>query len=212
MKSFCRTATFISLFLLVTSCASTGHEQAGSKARVTLSPRFDPNVYSRFAIYVENRTRRRLDKGVIRSVDDEFTRAAIENGYTVASRSDIEAIDKELRIQSSDFTETAMAKRARALNVPAVILVSINSFAVENYVPLTSLIFKDQKNKRAYRSSISVSARMVSAEEAQIIWVSSHSAYNHVGDRRDYDMAAHAIPEVASVVAGSLPSRVSHLN
>ena len=210
MKSFSRTFLFICFFALVTSCASTGPQQSGSQARVTLSPRFNPDVYSRFAIYVENRTSRRLDKGVIRSVDDEFTRAAIENGYTVASRSDIEAIDKELRIQSSDFTETAMAKRARALNVSAILLVSINSFVVEDYVPVTSLIFKDLKNKRAYRSSISVSARMVSAEEAQIIWVSSHSAYNHVGDRRDYNIAAHGIPEVASVVAGSLPSRLSH--
>lgn len=208
MMKYCRTALTVTLLVLVTSCAYSGPTQAEAKARVTLSPRFDPGVYSRFAIYIENRTRRRLDDGVMRSIDDEFTRAAIENGYTVASRSDIEAIDKELRIQSSDFTETAMAKRARALNVPAIIIVSINSFDVENYNPV--LVYKSHKNAKSYRSNIAISARMISAEEAQIIWLSSHSAYNHVGERRDYDTAARAISKIASVVARSLPSRMAH--
>jgi hypothetical protein len=204
-----RMIVFVLALLVFTATVHSTVANAAAKPRVTLSPRFDPNVYSRFAIYVEDRTRRRLDSGIMRAIDDEFTRAAIENGYTVASRSDIDAIEKELKIQASDFTEAAMAKRAHALNVSAIILVSINSVDVERYTPVSSLIFKDQRNKRAYRSNISVSARMISAQEAQILWISSFSEYNHVGDRSDYKVAARAVPKVASIVAAGLPSRIA---
>lgn len=191
---------------LLPACQSTG----GVKPTITLSPRFDPSVYSRFAIYVEDRTGRRLGNGVIRAIDDEFARAAIGKGYTVATRSDMDSIERELRIQASDFTETAIAKRARALNVSAIIIVSINNFELERYKPLSSMIFDDQKYKMAYRSNIGISARMISADEAQVIWVGSHSASKHVGETGDYGAAAQNAPEIAAIIAGGLPNRLPH--
>lgn len=177
------------------------------KVRVTLSPHFDSNVFDRLAVYVEDRSGRRLNNGVIRAIDDEFVRAAIQYGYKVATRSDIDAIERELMIQSSDFTEAAMAKRARALNVPAIILVSVNSLEIVQFTSLVSVLIKSQRNKRAYNANVSVSARMIDAEAAQIIWLSSYTSQEYIGERKDYKIAAEAVVPVASEVAASLPKR-----
>lgn len=191
------------LSTILLACQTTG----AIKPDVSLSQRFDANVYSRFAIYVDDRSGARLDDGILRSVDDVFTRAAISKGYTIATRSDMSNIARELEIQESGFTETAMAKRARALNVPAILVVSINSVGVEKFTPLSSLLFEEKRNTKGYRSKINISARMISAEEAQIIWVASLSDSSYIGERADRTAARMAVPEIAVRVAQELPSR-----
>lgn len=174
---------------------------------VTTSPQFDPRVYNRVAIYVQGLTQRRIDQGSVRAVEDEFTRAAIAHGYTVAARSDMEAIDRELKIQASDFTEAAMAKRARALNVSAIILVSLNALDIERYDPWESSIVRPERPPRSYRARAAISARMISAAEAQVIWLSSYGDYYHLGSNRDYGQAGQSLQRVAAVVAQSIPVR-----
>ena len=178
--------------------------------RATVSPQFDARVYGRLAVYVEDRTQRRLAEGVIRAIDDEFTRVAIERGYTLATRSDTETVLREVSIQASDYTEAALAQSARALNVNAIIVVSINGLDIEPFMSARDFFLGDGR-KRSYRATGSLSARMISADLAQVVWLSSHQVAGRVGGDRRTDYAAAAgvvLPEVAAAVANTLPVRI----
>lgn len=136
-----RTVTTISccLSIIITiGCAVT--PQAPPQPKVTTSKLFNPEVYNRIGVYVVDRTERRmfsgsLSDGTLREVEDEFMRAVIEKGYTLAARSDIDQIKKELEIQSSAFSEEALARKAKAINVSAILLVSINDTNTYQYQP-----------------------------------------------------------------------------
>lgn len=195
----------IALVALVTTSPPMLAKEDAVKVRV--SPIFDAAVYNRLAVYVEDRTGRRLQNGVIRMIDDEFTGLALEQGYSLASRSDMDAIKKELKIQASDFTEEALAKQARALNVSAFILVSINSLEIEEYEPVYNLFLERRFRKRAYRSKAMMSARMIGAEGGQVLWLSSHRQEGSASSRRDYGTAADMLVDLASKIAATLPSR-----
>ena len=74
-------------------------------------------------------------------------RAVIEKGYNLATRSDIEQIAKEQDFQASSFSEWALARKAKALNVSAILLVSINELSTVKYQP-----YIYQKGKKYYKT------------------------------------------------------------
>ena len=198
-------SALIMAFLISVSSPSLAKERP---VKVRMSPTFDAAVYSRLAVYVEDRTGARLESGIIRSIDDEFTGAALEQGYSLASRSDMNAIKRELKIQASDFTEEALAKQARALNVSAFILVSINSYAIEEYESPFNIFLDRNMRKKAYRTKVMISARMIGAERGQILWLASHRLEGQANSRRDYGSAAELLAELAYKIANTLPARL----
>lgn len=198
-----RIITAISCFLLtivVIGCAMTP-PQSPPSPKVTTSELFSPAVYNRIGVYVVNRTRHRLSEGTVRQVEDEFMRAVMEKGYILAARSDIDQIKRELRIQSSDFSEEALARKAKAINVSAIMLVSINNVSSYRYRPQNAVYVSGHSY---FIGSASISARLISAELAQVVWISSHAGEYQISDLRRGD---EVLVPVAQVVAGGLPSR-----
>jgi hypothetical protein len=141
----------------------------------------------------------RRSKGILRQVEDEFMRAVIEKGYNLATRSDIEQIAKEQDFQASSFSEQALARKAKALNVSAVLLVSINELSTVKYRPIIY-----QKGKKYYRTLASISARLIDAERALVVWISSYSSAYQINDKH---LKYKAIKPVSRIVASGLPFR-----
>lgn len=184
------------------SCARTGATPA--MPNVSIAPGYSSEALDRVALYVQNATNTRLAPGVLREMEDEFMRVLIAKGYILAARSDIDQVLKEQRLQVSGITESAnaesaLARAAKVMNVSAVILVSLNSLETRPYQPVLS-----SGNRRYYLASASISARLIQAERARILWVSSYSGEVEVSDQR---AGAEAVPVIAGVVARGIPSR-----
>jgi hypothetical protein len=133
-------------------------------------------------------------------VEDEFMRAVIEKGYTLAARSDIERILAEQKLQRSDITEKEIARIGRILNVPAVVIVTINAVSTQKYQPIIAV-----KGQQYYSTSVSISARLISAESAEVLWISSYTG--EVVSERSRETEENALSPIASIVASGLPAR-----
>ncbi len=193
------------LTVIYQGCA-TYPETATPSPQVSVSPLFSSGVYDRIAVYVLDRTHSFRHTGALRQVEDEFMRAVIEKGYTLATRSDIEQLLKELDLQASNITEEALAKKAKMLNVSAVLLVSVNELSMSEYnptiEPFVNAVF-NVRGKRYYAASANISARLISAELAQVVWISSFSGRYRVDDPRQEQKA---LVPVARIVASGLPT------
>lgn len=169
--------------------------------RVTLSPLFNPKMYPRLAIFVEDNTGKFRNGGGLREVEDEFMRAAIEKGYILAARSDIESLIKELKFQKSNLTEKQAAEIGHVLNVPAVIIVSINNVSSERY----QHPYREQR-RSVYQVEANISARMISTELAEVMWISSYSS-GYLSSERGREEETKSLAPVANVVASGLPRK-----
>ena len=191
--------SIIIVLALSGGCATYSSEE--SRPRTTLSPLFSSKFYPRLAILVVDNTRRFRIGGALRQVEDEFMRAAIEKGYTLAARSDLNEIKKELDLQRSSLTEKEVAKIGHFLNVPAVVLVSINHISTERYNPVIQV-----KGKRYYAISVNISARLIGTELAEVLCISSHTG-RFIVEGRGREHESQALVPVAKVVASGLPNR-----
>lgn len=190
------------LTIIGIGCATT--PSAPPQPRVTVSKLFSPEVYNRIGVYVIDKASYRLQAGDLRQVEDEFMRVVIEKGYTLAARSDIDQIKKELNIQASGFTEEALARKAKALNVSAILLVSINDVSTYPYQPSFVTWSGRGPPPRYYMGVANISARLISAELAQVVCISSFTGHYQVSN---YRRGGEALPLVARIVANGLPSR-----
>jgi|GEM_PF-5671366 len=181
------------------------HPATPPTPRVTIAQLFNPSGYSSLGIYLENLSGNYVQDGVLRLVEDEFMRSILQRGYVLAARSDIDRVLREQRLQSSGVTEEAIARVGRALNVPAIIIVSVNSISTSQRRPPALY----NPSATYYRTTIAVSARLVGAERAEVLWISSFTddwdSDSSGGDRRDIE--ARALQYVASIVANGLPFR-----
>lgn len=175
------------------------------KPVVSSASTFNPINYPVLGIYVEDLSGRRLRAGVLREIEDEFMRGVLEGGFGLAARSDIERVLKELRMQASSVTEEEAARMGRALNVPAILLVTVNR--VETGRRQRPAVYDPRASY--YRSAVALSVRLVGAERAQILWVAS---YNDVwdfdsssGDRTSGE--SEALRRASRVIATELPRR-----
>lgn len=190
------------VFLLcLSACVLPATTRAPAAPRVTISPSFRGGAaYERVAIYIENNSNRQLNPGSVRTVEDEFVRALVEKGYIIASRTDNSRIQQELRFQASSATEPEkLAQLGRILNVSAVMLVSINNLDTQNYTPAIT-----SNNRQYFRTSVSMSGRLLSAAGAEILWLSSYEGQYQVAN---YNAGAEALAPVAQIVASGLPRR-----
>ncbi len=210
------------LTLLYQGCISNLNTPKTPRPRVTIDPLFSPEVYKRIAIYVvdrteffhntdrknfflrSNRTNSSRKEGVIRQIEDEFMRAVIEKGYNLATRSDVEQIANELDFQESSLSEGVVAQKAKALNVSAVLLVSINKLSIVNSNSFLSRYLSSRTGSRYYKALVSISARLINAERSQVMWISNYSKNFSITDKNE---VYNALVLVARIVASGLPSR-----
>ncbi len=194
-----RTFSTILLVIAINGCAMRSEMQSPPTPRVTVSPHFSPAVYDRVAVYTIDSKSRRIKTGKEREIEDEFMRAVMEKGYTLAARSDINQIKKELAIQSSNYTEIALARAAKAINVSAIIIISINDVVATRYTPVVRI-----NNMKYYNAEANISARMISAELGQVVWISSFTRIDSINNPAD---KYRTLPYVARVVASGLPNK-----
>jgi hypothetical protein len=98
-----------------------------------------------------------------RRVEDEFLQALIGKGYSLVSRSDMQAIVKEQQFQQSGLTEDNAAAAGKLLNVPAVLVVSINECTSANNRTANS-------TRSVLTGQVSLGARLIGVESGGIWW------------------------------------------
>lgn len=197
----------LAITVVVASCAPAREAAVAPTPQVTTARTFNPLNHPTIGIYLENLSGQRLVDGVLRTVEDEFMRTTMQQGYSLAARSDLDRVAREQRIQGSKFTEEAVARVGRALNVSAIIIVSINELATSRRPPPVI----QRSGRTYYRTMVSVSARMVGAERADVLWMSTFSdGWNHESTgSSSWEHQPRALQHVAGVVAAGLPPRRS---
>ena len=173
------------------------YEMSLPRAEYTTSPSFDPIKFNKVAILVEDNTRRFRRSGYLRQVEDEFVQAVIRKGYTVATRSDIEQIKKELKFQDSGWTDEDIMEVGRMLNVPAILIVSINDSSDDSR--------RNSQGTRIYYASASIGSRLLNVEKAEILWLASYTGTVRISKSNQRGMA---LAPVARVVAEAFPNRI----
>lgn len=166
------------------------------------NPKSSTSRFPKVAVYVENLSndeRSKAGANLERAVEDEFIGSLLQKGYKVASRSDVEKLMQEIAFQESGKTKQAglpdnkVAQIGKMLNVPAVVIASIQEASTRN--------LNDGSNAY-FAATGTVSARLISVEEGEQIGLSSYSSHMTVNDRN------HVFPVVmaaAKVVAASIP-------
>lgn len=107
--------------------------------------------------------------GLRRIMEDRFISGLLSKGYAVASRSDMDIILREIQFQRSGLTDADAARIGKMLNVPAVLVVSVTNL-------------QKRYHGGTYSTTASMSARLVSVETAEILWVNSASHSPSMGD------------------------------
>lgn len=179
------------------ACAPVAPPEA-PRPVVTTMAAFSPVVYERVAVFVQSRTNG-VSEGGLREVEDRFMQALLAKGYILASRSDLAQVLKEQKLQASGVTEKALAEAGKALNVAGVLLVSVNRLDAESYTPVIRL-----EGRSYYRATAGISARLISADLAQVMWIGSYSDAVQISNLSDREIV---LAPVASVVASGLPRR-----
>jgi hypothetical protein len=132
-----------------------------------------------------------------RLVEDEFLQALIGKGYSLVSRSDMQAIVKEQQFQQSGLTEDNAAAAGKLLNVPAVLVVSINECTSEN-----------QRMAQASRSvlmgQVSLGARLIGVESGGIWWARPITQKTHLDS---HAQLTALLARAAKELAASFPAK-----
>jgi hypothetical protein len=139
MKTLCL-CTILAVSATVVGCRATGESyyQAG----------YDFNKLNKVAVLDVSGPV--LSEAAKNQICDFFSMEMLKKGYSPVERSQVQALLKEQRFQTSGITTTADAAHAgRILNVSAVLLVNVPT----------------------YEEKISMSAKMVGVESGNILWV-----------------------------------------
>lgn len=207
--------TAVLLALVGVSCESVNLSQPAkpppppATAQSTASPRFDPATLDKLALVVQDATgRHQRDSAPLRQIEDAFAQELFRKGYALASRSDIEAVMKELHFQQSGLTDAGAAQVGRFLNVPAVLVVSITDNRTESkpaqFLGLPLQVTQGGQPLRNYRAHAAISARLIAVESADWLWLGNHSGSVDVSDEQH---ANEALVPVAAAVAQTFPAR-----
>jgi hypothetical protein len=166
---------------------------------------FDPKQLTKLAVLVvgsgPSRGLARGNRDTLtdqqRLVEDEFVEILLQKGYSLVSRSDIQAVIKEQRFQKSGLTEDNAVDVGKLLNVPAVLVVSVTTFSAENQV--------NQRTRKSFLVGIAtLGARLVSVESGAIWWSGTHGETRAINGRAE---ARDVLAYVAKNVAAAFPDR-----
>ena len=171
---------------------------AKKKPQTSADSSFDPAKVTKLAVVVAGNNRPRLGQtDQQRLVEDEFVQILIQKGYTIVSRSDIQAVVKEQQFQRSGLTEDNAAALGKLLNVPAVLVLKITESTTEN-----------QRNARTGVNMIigraSLGARLVSVETGGIWWTGTHTESGQVRGRGEDSLV---LADVAKNIALAFPEK-----
>jgi hypothetical protein len=153
------------------------------------------NKIDKIAIIVQDASRKLYNDGTLRRVEDAFMEVELGKGYRIADRSDVAQVFNEIRFQHDGLTESDAARLGKMLNVPAVLLVTINSIdaTVDQYISAPG-------PKTFYNIRFGISARLVSVEKAEILGITSLSDSWQEESQNEYGGLIIMSQEVASVI------------
>ncbi len=83
-----------------------------------------------------------------------------DKGYVISSRSDFDRVLREQKIQANQLTEKKAARIGRILNVDAILILEMTSFSQSR-----------TNNGGTYIARLSLAARLIDVEKAQLIWI-----------------------------------------
>jgi hypothetical protein len=127
-----------------------------------------------------------------RLLEDEFIKALLAKGYRVPSRSDIKQLTNEPDYQRSALSDPDAAKIGKALNVPAVLIVSVTHFSTAK---------ETHDFKASNELNATLSARLISVERVEVLWINSLSGS---GESKNVGILMESL---ARQVADSFPAR-----
>lgn len=175
-----RLVAVIAMFLAVTGCAPL-------VANFSEARNLDPQKLEKLAVLVVDSTitssrQMRTPNPIVAQVEDLFLRGLIARGYRMVSRTDNQFLLAEIKFQQSGATEAGAAELGRMLNIPAVVIVRINEHA--NWSEMVRVKYQDGSTKsvREYRARTTIAARLVSVEQAEVLWASSQTESGRVND------------------------------
>ena len=155
---------------------------------------FHPEAIAKLAVIVVSERRgapgREVQTDQQRLVEDEFVQALLAKGYSVASRSDVEAIVKEQRFQRSGLTEGDAAAIGKMLNVPAVLVVRVTEASAQN-------VMAPKTRRYVTEVRATMGARLIGVESGSVWWIGKH------GDVR-LGASRGAVTDILADVADSL--------
>ena len=193
------TLPLVALTLILTGCAAPPPLPVETSA----SQNFDPQAVSKLVVLVQanNDYRQRQERDFDRTIEDEFIPVLMRKGYSLASRSDVNSILKEMHFQNSGMTDQDAAKLGKMLNVPAVLVVAVTEFKVEQR--------HFEGSQPYYVTSGALGVRLISVEKGEILWFGKHSGaiqsdLNNMGTTVLKSLArkiAEAFPERSPVKA-----------
>jgi hypothetical protein len=157
--------------------------------RSVTSANFDPEKFSRVAV-LAIAEQPDVNPGLLRRMEDEFTMAIINKGYSVVSRSDVQRVMREIDFQRNsgltDSGERTASKIGKILNVPGIVLVAVNNIGErEHYTPGSSGYSRSKNGEvSSYSygpssmviSSAAVSARLIDVQTTDVLWIGQASS------------------------------------
>jgi hypothetical protein len=223
MKRNAKTIFRVAAVVLAAGAASA--VWAGQKAKPTdepqvkavSSPEFKPADFKRVAIVWPERHgwggNEKTDSQ--RAMEDEFTSALMEKGYSVVSRSDVVAVLKEQKFQNeSGLTDADASKIGKLLNVPAVMVVSISDLKSERYKKPSNAVNlgiirldvqdNDPNERPKFANRCSMGARLLSVEKGEILWFGKTTAISVQENPQDF---SESVQKAAAAVAQAIPTR-----
>jgi Curli production assembly/transport component CsgG len=201
--------SLLALALLPTGCQilfGSGNTQSAPppQATWTPSPDFSAEAITKIAIISEDATQSGGGRDpFMTTIEDQFITAALQKGYKVSSRSDVDRVLQEIHFQQSGLTEGDAAKLGRMLNVPAVLIVRITSASVNVQQTGVQINYQTQYS---YTSLCDMSARLISVEKAEILGIGSSGAARATNNQNNKGPAMYY---AAKALAAALPSRIS---
>lgn len=215
---------FVIIAIGLTGCQGSRDTLAGEepRAQATRAPGFNPRDHEKIAVLVRDNADLyyRREEGVRRRVEDVFEQAAARRGYRLATRSQVEAIKKEIQFQDDTYwTEPDPAKPGHLFNVSALLIVSINEVIERDEPSRISKVpepdregffgklldnILDSAPRETHYSEASVSADLISVREGEVLWSGRYTGAVQI---KEGQPKSRAIPGVSQVVANALPPR-----
>lgn len=201
--------------LLLWMCASvsfcadkSGPASAGAKPETAADPSFDPENIPKLAVIVLGpQPGKRAQTNAERYVEDAFVAVLMRKGYSVTSRSDLEAVLKEQHFQKSGLTEADAAAIGKILNVPAVMVVKVTELDAENKrVPGKTSGKRTSAHRTAIEATAGMGARLISVEKASVLWIGTFRRSRVVGSKSD---VPEVIADVAKQIISAFPAQKS---
>lgn len=182
--------SFLFASTLLTGCVATSASSPPPSG--VSSPAFMAAPPAKVAVVVERASGARFSP---RDVEDVVTSGLMSKNYTVAARSDVETITKEIGFQHSGLTDRDAAEIGRILNVPAVMIVTVKSLKVN-------------RHRGAAKVDGSMGARLISVAGGEVLWINSvsHSPWYYASGNTDPGPTVQAM---AAALINSFPPRSS---